>query len=113
MSKSDLLRRVRDALDVSVAEIDSPTLLRLQAARRGALELLERDTPRLPSRWLPAMAFAATMAITVGVWHQMLLPPLPVAGDPVETFAAQDADLLENLEFVAWMEADDDDNARG
>ena len=110
---TELITQVRTALDASVADLDATTLVHLQQARRNALAALPGGLPWVPPRWVPAGAIVATMVIAIGAWQHVVLPPMPAGGDPVEALAAQDVDLLENLDFVAWLVVDEDADAKG
>lgn len=108
-----LVARTRAVLDASTDDFDVATVQRLQTARYAALAALAQPNARAPSRWAPAFAFAATIALAVGAWQSLVLPPLPASRDAVEMLAAQDADLLEDLDFVAWLEVDEHADAAG
>lgn len=106
----------RAALDGSVAALPDDVLERLARARAHALDALsERDAggsapvpgaafARGSSRWAPSFALAATILFAIGLWNRAYVPPLPAVDDPVEARAVQDMELLDELEFVAWME---------
>lgn len=110
ISNVELAGRVRDALDTSVAALDSATLLRLQQARRAALAQLSsaglHEPTGAPSRWISALSVAATFLIALGVWQQAAVIP---GADPtaVVRLDAQEVDLMEDLDFVAWMVVED------
>ena len=102
--------RVRDALN---AQTLAPELAdRLAAARRLAVASVDAPIPRAPSAWVPVGALASTLlvvglfsvAIDRSVDHKSG-PPL----DDVQFAVAQDLDLLDDLEFVAWLDSDDAD----
>lgn len=101
----------RDALDRSAETVSDQALERLARARERALSAAaERGATvaaAAPPRWLPALAMAATVVIAIGGWQQTLPPPLPFAGDPLEATAAQHVELLDELEFLAWLELQD------
>ena len=89
---------------------------RLQAARRLAVDEAE-DSLHNQISWWPkiasagaALSVAVVMAVGVMVYLQAPLGTLPRM-DEAEMAAAQEVELLEELEFVAWMvameEADD------
>ena len=90
-------------------EIDADTLQRLADARREAVGLADANSRvwRTPMIWgLTGSAAAAVLAFAV--FTPALLGPgmndLPPLDQP-EFVVAQDAELLEELEFVAWMMA--------
>ena len=96
----------RDTLEPEVRQ-------RLGALRREAVRLAETEAPS--QRWFGVLPMAATAAaglafvFAIGVW----LSALPASGpEPLpaltETEAAvmQDLELLEELEFLAWLDED-------
>ncbi|HET6471519.1 MAG TPA: hypothetical protein VFG38_06730 [Pseudomonadales bacterium] len=97
--------QVRDVLD-RVAPPDE-VRTRLAAARRRAVASLDRVVPRAPARWVPVGALATTMlAVFLSVAVQR---PAPPAIDVQQLAAVEDMDLLMDLEFVAWLDADNVD----
>ncbi len=112
-----LLQRSRDLLVASTEALDARTRSRLNQARHAALgELAGSSRPfRVPSRWLPAGALAAAVALSVAVW--IAHPgPGPAGGQLAEVVAAEDAELLassegpelyaEDAEFYEWAGGD-------
>ena len=110
----ELLRR-------SAEDIDAATASRLNRARQAALEQLP-NRRRTPHWLVPALSTAAVGALAVGLW---LSPSVdrdsPVPGAPA-TLTAADMDLLladdslemlEDLEFYAWLDADRSDEELG
>ncbi len=106
----EFVSRVRDALN---ARALAPELVdRLAAARRRAVASVDAPIPRAPSAWVPVGALASTLLV-VGMFSVAIdrnvdrkdAPPL----DDVQFAVAQDLDLLDDLEFVAWLDSDDTD----
>ena len=100
--------RVRGVLD---AQTLPPELVeRLRGARRNAVAAVASKSPRLPTAWLPVGALAATLLAVV-----LLRPSMnPDAAAPLDVdvqLATADLDLLENLEFAAWMDESDGTDA--
>jgi hypothetical protein len=95
------VRRVLDAqtLPVGVAE-------RLAAARRRALAAAAGGSSAVrhapPRRWVPVGALAATLLAVVMLRQGASVPALPLEDD-VQLAAVENLELLENLEFAAWM----------
>src|SRR4030095_6359871 len=103
--------RVRGVLDAGDGALDPAVADRLAAMRRAAVAAL--DVPRAAevARWIPASA-AAGMLVAVGLFAwSVRIPDLPVFDDDESVLAAQDLDLLDDIEFVAWMVAQDGDDA--
>lgn len=104
---SELLRR-------SAEDIDAATASRLNRARQAALGAMPRRRPA--SAWLlPALSTAAVGALAVGLWlNRGAGPELPAGTGPaVESAADMDLllapdslEMLEDLEFYAWLDAD-------
>ncbi len=104
-----LARTLRDG------EQDLPpdVIERLTAARRAAVDAADEPVKLVWPRYAGAGALA-TAAVVVVLMTQPEVTPLPPL-DAVELAAAQDAELLEDLEFAAWMiameEADEPSNS--
>jgi hypothetical protein len=99
--------RVRDALNTQTL---APELAdRLAAARRRAVASVDAPIPRAPSVWIPVGALASTLLV-VGMFSAAIeRKSAPPFDDDVQFAAAQDLDLLDDLEFVAWLDSDDTD----
>ena len=95
----------RDVLDRAAVPDDVRT--RLAAARRRAVASLDAPVPRAPARWVPVGALATTLlAVFLGVAVQR--PAAPTI-DVQQLATIEDMDLLMDLEFVAWLDADNVD----
>ena len=97
------------ALREAELDVDPHTLESLAAARRQAVKAAESRKPSwsVPKNWAltgSAAAAVLAMAVFLGSGAGTGFPPL----DQPEFAAAQDAELLEELEFVAWMLAMED-----
>lgn len=97
-------------LTQSEHDLAPEVLERLTAIRRQAVTLADRDAPRALGNWAPTSALAATF-LAVGIVFTMLDngDPIPLFDD--EYLAAQEVELLEDLEFLAWMELEAQGNA--
>jgi hypothetical protein len=95
----ELVERIRATLDAQTLTPDVGR--RLLEARRSAVAAATTTVPRIPAVWWPVGALAAMVLAVV------LVRPTPDAAPPlddvVQLAAAEDMDLLENLEFAAWM----------
>ena len=101
--------RIRDALDGEV--LDEGITERLSAARRNALDELELPEP--PSRqnwswfiWAPAGAMAIGLFAITLTLSPTKIPEFPYYESELQAAAAGELDLMEELEFVAWMLAE-------
>lgn len=111
---SELLRR-------SAENIDGATASRLNRARQAALEQLPRR--RRAAHWLaPALSTAAVGALAVGLWlnpgTDRDVPVLNASADltaaDLELLLTDDSlEMLEDLEFYAWLDADRSDDELG
>jgi hypothetical protein len=84
---------------------------RLDAARRAAVAELEAGVLQVPSRWMP-LAAAAVTVLAVGL--AVILSDdatLPAFDDDGAFVVAQDRELLEEMEFLAWLDDMDLDHA--
>ncbi len=84
--------------------LPSDVQLQLQSARRAAVEAAEQPERRAAKPWLTLgagglLAAAATVLVLLSSPEMMEMPDL----DEQELAAAQEVELLEDLEFVAWM----------
>ncbi len=120
-------RLARDAgrlLRRSADELDAATLSRLNRARQGALAEFERRRARPGWRagWQPALGVAAVSALAIALWvgrepaptpDAAGVPPAPViasgtnhAVDLELMLVDESLELIEELEFYDWLEAD-------
>jgi hypothetical protein len=110
-SDDAFVARVRDVLDAGDAALDDRVRAELAAARRNAVNALDVRRPSTIGRWIPASAAACTL-IAVGMFSwSVRLPTLPVYDDAEAAEAAQELDLLDDIEFVAWMVEQEGDDA--
>ena len=113
-------QRARELWREAARQVDPKTAGRLRAARREALQAAQAPT-RHPTRWLiPTGAVAAVALAAMVVWQPMPHAPSSMqtadhaANATVETDAelppdAEQADpaLYQNLDFYAWLAAND------
>lgn len=113
MSTQDWVQQVREVLDEGAQSIAGSSASRLNQARQRALDLgLQRRRPR----WLwPSFALATAAALMLVLSLTLRAPELLPAAAPAVAAdeLSQDLDLLagnedlemiENLEFYAWLE---------
>ena len=116
-NKSDdkFLQEAKARFDESVDGLDAATLSTLNQGRHRALEEAGRSHPAV-LRWVPVTGVA--VAALVGV---MVLQPepagvdsLPATVDDMEILLGEDSiEMLENLEFYAWIDALEQDDDVG
>lgn len=112
MNEDDTWDQVRRQLDEDIQRYDAAALSRLNRARQRALDAGLRPPRRrawqLP--WALAGGAAALLLSLALVWQLPQSPaPLPTAAeagaDDFELLAAgTELELIENLEFYAWLE---------
>jgi hypothetical protein len=117
------VERVRGVLLDSADALDGRTRSRLTQARHAALEQLKSGAvrPALPQgRWLAPVASLAAVAMVALVWVEATrtVDPLPqsagvntpAASPPLDDIAimadAESLELLEEIEFYAWLDTD-------
>jgi len=110
--------RTRRAFDESVDALDAATLSRLNRARRAALA--GKGGPGPVAGWRPVATAAVLAVLAVAFWPRqapetpVAEPQLAVAVAPEEAedleivLQEADLDMLAELEFYAWMEAEED-----
>ncbi len=112
---ADFAARARALLLESADNLDGRTRSRLTQARHAALAQLESRAPGRPgfSRWLlPAGSIVAAALVAV-VWFGNLQPDsdsLQAANSPMDDIelmaGAESFELIEELEFYAWLESE-------
>lgn len=105
------LNAVRDQLDVDTRDLDATTASRLNRARQQALDdglRRRRHSPWLWSGLATAMVLVLTLAVMVRTPAPPALPTPVAADQAAEDFemlaGTEDLELIENLEFYAWLE---------
>ena len=120
-----LEQRARELWHAAARQVDPATAARLRAARREALQAAATPA-RHPVRWLiPSGAVAAIALATLMVWQPRSTPPGAVANQAghgasaaveAENELPPDAEqvdpaLYQNLDFYAWLAANDNQAA--
>jgi len=107
----DFARRAGERLRRSADDLDTATAARLVRARQAALA--GHPDRRRATNWLvPGLATAAVAALGVGLWlERQPADPVPAVTPPVESpaelellLAGEDLEMLEDLEFYAWLD---------
>lgn len=101
-----LLRQLNEQLDDSVDALDANTLSRLNQARHRALdEKLSGTAVRHHAGWLTAALATVFLAVSI-----VYLSDLPHSAlDDSATIAShEDLELIDDLEFVSWLAAQDE-----
>ncbi len=111
-------QRASALLRDSVDALDGQTRSRLNRARQAALD--ELPAARRKSGLAPSRGFAMAVAmavLAVGVWRLLpqgpVIEPAPVAAMPAPVedmellMAEENLEMLEDLEFFAWLSAEE------
>ncbi|MEM9302843.1 MAG: hypothetical protein AAGE01_12060 [Pseudomonadota bacterium] len=109
----DFARRARAALDRQADALDGHARSRLTQARHAALDALE-DKPRFRAlRFAPAFALVLVAVAAVGLLRPQAAvdpAPVPAAAESIadmELLALDtELELLADLEFYLWLEAE-------
>ena len=112
LDKDPFIARVKEVLDENSAGLDADTQRRLKQARlRAVARLKTPGNERQKPLWfplIPASAMAAGLMAVVFYLDQVQ-PPLPaIYQDPEQQTAAESMELLNNLEFTAWLVLQED-----
>lgn len=118
---SEWTSRAQSALRKSEQELSETVRRQLSNARQRAIAMQENDVvgdSRLPA-WGESWKLFTGGSVLAGVALVLVLA-LPRSGgggmpllDEFEMAAAQEVELLEDLEFVAWMLAEEGDDGQG
>jgi len=117
MKKSDekFAQEAKTLFDASVDKLDAATLSTLNQSRQRALAKAQAQ-PSQWLRWVPAagMATAALLAVMVILPDPAGVQPVPADVTDMEILLGEDSfEMLENLEFYAWIDMLEQDNDVG
>jgi len=115
--KQPWIADARALLEASAQGLDAATLARLNRARQAALAQQDAPRPRW-FVWLPAgLAFSCALLMSVTLWSPRSHTDPGAAAGPhatmatggdAEAAAADDGiEFYQNLEFYAWLDAQD------
>lgn len=116
--KDEDLEKTANALGAQLrqAELDVPSMVaqRLQAARRQAVAQAQSAVASEPgwsrfTGWSAAASALLVLAVGVAVFVPKPVDTMPRMNE-AEIAAAQESELLQELEFVAWMVAMEEAN---
>jgi hypothetical protein len=114
--KTALERRAKALFDEGVDGLDARTRSRLTQARHAAVAALaQRREPFMRRWWLPAAGLATAALVAVMVVfnlnpanEQQLAAALLAVEDMDILAGAENIELLEDMEFYAWLESEPD-----
>ncbi|HAK52931.1 MAG TPA: hypothetical protein DCM54_13660 [Gammaproteobacteria bacterium] len=94
-----LTEKAKALLDESAEHMDAETLAKLHQARSRALE--SDSTPVPWYGWTSGGLVTAGVLLGLFIYQSPSQPP--VYADPVEQEIVENMELLDDLEFMAWM----------
>jgi hypothetical protein len=103
------VRQARQLFDECVERLDAATLSRLNRQRRTALAALDGRAATRWQLWLPATGVVAAVTMSLLLWQRdgaPLVPPVDAAADLDILIADENLEMLEELEFYAWLESE-------
>src|SRR5678810_595026 len=103
------VRRVKAILDEGNAHLDARVRSRLTQARHAALAQADSRPNLWLRQWAPAAGIAAA-AVLVGRTPREQ-PPDEALNDLEIVLAGENLDLLEDLDFYEWVDADAQQNS--
>lgn len=115
--KTEFETRAKALFDEGVEGMDAHTRSRLTQARHAAVAALaQRREPFIRRWWLPAagLATAASVAVIVmlnlnSAANQQQLAAASLAVEDIDILSgAENIELLEDMEFYAWLESESD-----
>jgi hypothetical protein len=112
-NEDPLMQRVREQLDRETEDLDGATQSRLRQARERALAQVDRSGAN--RWWVPTagLATAAAVVLALGVTlrtPQESTPPDSALGDLEMLASSEDLEMLDDLEFLLWLEAELEEN---
>ena len=106
------VRRVKAMLDEGNAHLDARVRSRLTQARHAALAQADSRPNLWLRQWAPAAGIAAAAVLAVLVWPTPReQPPDEALNDLEIVLAGENLDLLEDLDFYEWVDADAQQNS--
>lgn len=103
------VRQLKTMLDDGNARLDARVRSRLTQARYAALAQADARPNLWLRQWAPAAGIAAAAVLTVLAWptaRQEQQPPDEALNDLEIVLAGENLDMLENLDFYEWVDAD-------
>lgn len=106
-----LEQRAKDLLDQSADELDARTRSKLTQARHAATAELRHSRANPWLRWAPvaAMALVAAIVVTLPTRNGPQRESSPTLLEDFDLVAdAENLELLQDVEFYAWLDESDD-----
>lgn len=104
----EFMRRIKAVLDDGNAQLDARVRSRLRQARQSALAQVEPGPGLWMRQWMPAAGLAAAGVMAVLLWPNApsVQPQEEALNDLEIVLAEENLDLLENLDFYEWVDAE-------
>jgi negative regulator of sigma E activity len=102
------VRRIKTALDEGNEHLEARVRSRLRQARHAALAQVQPRPAFWARQWVPAVGVAAAAVLAILVWPHApsVQPPDEALNDLEIVLAGENLDLLENLDFYEWVDAE-------
>lgn len=100
--EAEVAQKVRESLDAH--ELPEDVQRKLRQARAQAVEQVDhqRDRSLNPATWLLPAGVLGAVGVAWVLSDNVVAPSMPVFEEQ-ELAAANDMELLEDIEFIAWM----------
>ena len=106
------VRQLKTMLDDGNARLDARVRSRLTQARHAALAQADARPVFWARQWAPAAGVAAAAVLAVLVSTARREPPPDESASDLEiVLAGENLDLLEDLDFYEWVDADTQQNS--
>lgn len=106
-SEKQFIETLEQQLKAEAEQVPQDTLIRLRSIRAQAVAGVPKrrwQSFSLPAGGIAATAAVAVLAVMLISGRNESIPALPVV-DEAELAVVTDLELLEQLEFLAWLEA--------
>lgn len=103
MTEESFKNKSKDLLDEHSSALDAATLSKLHQSRNLALDA-KPGRVTAPAGWIGAGALAASLTVAVVYFDARPDATLPVIyDDPLQQAVAEELELMDDLEFYAWL----------
>ncbi len=104
MNRNELEKESGRLLDEHADALDGSKRSKLHQARNVAVERAGRRSSRVGMPWIASGAVLSGLLVAVLFVERQSPSPLPaIYGDPLQQAAAEELELLDDLEFMAWL----------
>lgn len=104
MDNQEFERQAKQRLDEHAAGLDGKTSSALHRARVAALQSKSaRPLGFGPLAWMGAGAITASFAVVLLFFNPQPAPLPVIFEDPLQQAAAEELELMDDLEFIAWL----------